>query len=140
MKKLLIVLCVMLLAFVTTGKAKAEIFIYTDEADYLENLSEQLGYKTLFEGFENDAVSAGSSRGIPGVRFVSEKVPGECNDVAKIETAINDEVMNDIISALTQPFHCYPFIQKVFRAGTSVTNSTDNRIDLVYPLFESRTI
>ena len=55
------------------------------------------------EGFENNALAAGSSRGMLGVRFVSEKVPGECTDVAKIEMAINEEVINEVISTLTCP-------------------------------------
>jgi hypothetical protein len=55
------------------------------------------------EGFENDAMSAAASRGMPGLRFVSEKVPGECTDIATIEAEITADVMGKIISALTRP-------------------------------------
>jgi hypothetical protein len=55
------------------------------------------------EGFENDAMSAASSRGMPGIRFISESVPGECTSRSKIEAEINERVIGDIISALTRP-------------------------------------
>ena len=46
---------------------------------------------------------AASSRGIPGLRFVVENIPGECTVMERIEAGINEKVMNEIISALTQP-------------------------------------
>ena len=54
------------------------------------------------EGFMNDAMSASSSKGWPGLRIVSESVPPECNLVEKIDTCIS-QAMEDIISALTRP-------------------------------------
>lgn len=55
------------------------------------------------EGFENDVMSAASSRGMPGLRFVSETVPGECSDSEKIRSCINDDIVDKIIAALTKP-------------------------------------
>ncbi len=55
------------------------------------------------EGFESDVMSAASSRGLPGLRFVSETVPGECTVIEKIRTAINEDAMDKIIAALTTP-------------------------------------
>jgi hypothetical protein len=54
------------------------------------------------EGFVNDARSAASSKGWPGLRIVSESVPPECNLLDKIDTCIS-KAMEDIISALTRP-------------------------------------
>ncbi len=55
------------------------------------------------DGFENDAMSAASSRGVPGLRIVSEKIPGECTVPEIIEAGIDQKVMDEIISALTRP-------------------------------------
>ena len=54
------------------------------------------------EGFANDARSAASSRGWPGIRVVTETVPCECSVPAQAEAAI-DAVINDIFNALTGP-------------------------------------
>ena len=40
---------------------------------------------------------------MPGLRFVSETVPGECTIAQKINDAIDERVMDDIIGALTNP-------------------------------------
>jgi hypothetical protein len=53
-------------------------------------------------GFVNDAESASRSKGMPGVRVVSTKVPCESTLIADIEAGI-DEAWNDIIIALTKP-------------------------------------
>ncbi len=55
------------------------------------------------KGFENDLMSAASSRGMPGLRFVSENVPGECTVMDKIRAGIDDAVIVEIIAALTRP-------------------------------------
>ncbi len=53
-------------------------------------------------GFVNDARSAASGKGMPGVRIVAEPVLCESNDAADIEAGIAS-VMEEIISALTGP-------------------------------------
>jgi hypothetical protein len=53
-------------------------------------------------GFTNDAESAARSKGMPGVRVVSTKVPCEGTVIADIEAGI-EEAWNDIIIALTKP-------------------------------------
>jgi len=53
-------------------------------------------------GFVNDARSAASGKGMPGVRVIPEPVLCESNDAADIETGIA-AVMEDIVCALTQP-------------------------------------
>ena len=57
----------------------------------------------IADGFENDTMSAASSRGIPGLRYVVENIPGECTVPEKIEAGINAKVMDGIVSALTTP-------------------------------------
>ena len=57
----------------------------------------------LAEGFEHDLMSAASSRGMPGLRYVIETIPGECIDLDLIRTKITDQVMDDIVAALTRP-------------------------------------
>lgn len=54
------------------------------------------------EGFANDARSAASSRGWPGIRILQEPVPCECSVMEQAETGI-DAAMNDIVTALTSP-------------------------------------
>ena len=53
-------------------------------------------------GFVDDAHSAASSRGLPGLRVVGTNVGCESTDEIDIETGI-DGALNDIISALTKP-------------------------------------
>ena len=53
-------------------------------------------------GFINDAHSAASSKGIPGVRVIPENVACEATVAADIEKGIG-EVMDDIVAALTRP-------------------------------------
>jgi hypothetical protein len=53
-------------------------------------------------GFMNDAKAAAANNGMPGVRILAENVPVECT-VDEITEAAVDEVMDDIVEALTQP-------------------------------------
>jgi hypothetical protein len=53
-------------------------------------------------GFVNDARSAASSKGIPGVRVLPENIACEATVAADIESGI-DEILDDIVAALTQP-------------------------------------
>jgi len=53
-------------------------------------------------GFANDAESASRSKGMPGVRVVSTKVPCESTVSADIEAGL-DGSWDDIITALTKP-------------------------------------
>jgi hypothetical protein len=53
-------------------------------------------------GFNNDAESASRSKGMPGLRVVSTKVPCEGTVIADIEAGL-DEAWHDIITALTKP-------------------------------------
>ncbi|MFC2051921.1 hypothetical protein ACFLT4_04255 [Chloroflexota bacterium] len=57
----------------------------------------------LADGFEEDAVSAGSSRGMPGIRLVSENIPGECIVMDKVRAGLDENVMDNIVVALTKP-------------------------------------
>ncbi len=52
--------------------------------------------------FLNDARSAASSKGLPGLRIVPETVPCECNIIQQIESRIG-AAMADIVAALTKP-------------------------------------
>ena len=54
------------------------------------------------KGFSNDAIAAASSKGMPGLRIVSENVPCECNVMEDIEAGVN-AAMDDIVAALTKP-------------------------------------
>jgi len=54
------------------------------------------------EGFASDARSAGSSRGMPGVRFVATSVPCESSIDKDIDAGIT-AAMDNIINALTKP-------------------------------------
>jgi hypothetical protein len=54
------------------------------------------------EGFANDAKSAASSRGMPGLRSVPTPIPCEASVVKDIESGA-EVVINDIILALTRP-------------------------------------
>ncbi|MDP6173977.1 MAG: hypothetical protein QGF09_07430 [Rhodospirillales bacterium] len=53
-------------------------------------------------GFMNDAKAAAANMGMPGVRILAENVPVECTVPAITEAAV-DEVMDDIVDALTRP-------------------------------------
>ena len=53
-------------------------------------------------GFVNDALSAASSQGMPGIRIVSTSVPCESSVEADIEAGIT-EAMDRIIDTLTKP-------------------------------------
>ena len=53
-------------------------------------------------GFVNDAHSAASSRGLPGLRVIGTTIACESTDETDIETGI-DGALNDIIDALTAP-------------------------------------
>jgi hypothetical protein len=53
-------------------------------------------------GFVNDAHSAASSRGIPGIRVLATNVACESTVAADIEAGIN-EAMDGIVAALTKP-------------------------------------
>ena len=54
------------------------------------------------EYFLNDALSAGSQKGMPDLRIVPETIPCESMDDKEIGSGI-DEVLDDIIVALTKP-------------------------------------
>jgi hypothetical protein len=53
-------------------------------------------------GFYNDALSAASQKGMPGIRNIPETVPCESSVPDQIEKGV-DAVMDDIIAALTKP-------------------------------------
>jgi hypothetical protein len=53
-------------------------------------------------GFVNDAASAASSKGRPGLRFISESVPNEVSVAEQAEVGVRD-AMDDIVAALTRP-------------------------------------
>ena len=55
-----------------------------------------------FEYFANDARSAASSKGMPGIRVVFESIVSECTDIEEIEAGIT-AVMDGIFTALTDP-------------------------------------
>lgn len=68
---------------------------------YIENRNKPtvtLSYKY----FINDAESAASSRGLPGIRLVPESIISECSVMEEIEAGV-DEVLDDIIAKLTAP-------------------------------------
>jgi len=52
--------------------------------------------------FRHDLISAASSRGMPGLRFVVENVPGECVIEHIIDAQIDERVINEVIEALTK--------------------------------------
>jgi hypothetical protein len=54
------------------------------------------------EGFVHDARSAASSKGMPGVRFVTETVPCECSVEDKIVAGVHGAI-GEVIDALTVP-------------------------------------
>jgi hypothetical protein len=56
----------------------------------------------VFEYFQNDAMSAASSRGMPVVRIVPEAIVSECTVVETINSAIT-AVFDDMVAALTRP-------------------------------------
>jgi hypothetical protein len=54
------------------------------------------------DGFINDARSAASSRGIPGLRVVPESIPSECTVMDQVESGVS-AVINNLIAALIEP-------------------------------------
>jgi len=54
------------------------------------------------DGFFNDAQSAVSSKGIPGLKVIPESIPSECTVMDQVETGV-DAVLDKVIAALTQP-------------------------------------
>jgi hypothetical protein len=54
------------------------------------------------EGFFNDAESASRSQGMPGLRYITTKVPCESSIMADIEAGV-DPVIDKIITTLTNP-------------------------------------
>ena len=55
-----------------------------------------------YKYFNNDAMSAASSRGLPGIRVVPESIVSECSVIEEIEGGVS-AVMEDIITGLTRP-------------------------------------
>ncbi|HTY82305.1 MAG TPA: hypothetical protein VMB24_05940, partial [Dehalococcoidales bacterium] len=56
----------------------------------------------MFEHFVNDAASAASQKGMPGIRVVPEKIVSESTTMEDIEPAV-EAVFDNIIAALTKP-------------------------------------
>jgi hypothetical protein len=56
----------------------------------------------IYKYFVDDAKSAASSKGLPGVRLVPESIVSECSVPAEIEAGV-DSVFEEIIKALTRP-------------------------------------
>ena len=54
------------------------------------------------QGFANDARSAASGKGMPGIRVIAEPVACESTVAADIESGI-DSVLDEIVDALTKP-------------------------------------
>ena len=54
------------------------------------------------QGFINDARSAASSKGVPGIRVVSETVPPGCTVVEDVEAGVA-AAMDNIVATLTRP-------------------------------------
>ena len=54
------------------------------------------------QGFANDALSAASSQGMPGLRIVATAVPCESSVIEDVENGIN-EAIDAIVAALTSP-------------------------------------
>lgn len=54
------------------------------------------------ENFVNDAMSAASSRAMPGVRLVPESIVSECSVIEDIDAGIT-AIMDDVVTALTRP-------------------------------------
>jgi hypothetical protein len=55
-----------------------------------------------YQYFNNDAKSAASSRGLPGIRIIPESIVSECSVPEEIEAGVS-AVMDNIISGLTKP-------------------------------------
>jgi hypothetical protein len=53
-------------------------------------------------GFINDAHSAASSKGMPGIRIIGETVPCESTVISDIEKGVA-EVMKEVVDALVRP-------------------------------------
>jgi hypothetical protein len=56
----------------------------------------------VFQYFANDAKSAASSKGMPGIRVTPESIVSECTVMEEIEAGVI-AVIDDVISALTAP-------------------------------------
>jgi len=54
------------------------------------------------DGFLNDALSAVSGKGMPGLRVIPETIPSECTVMEQIEAGVS-AVFDEIIAALTRP-------------------------------------
>jgi hypothetical protein len=54
------------------------------------------------KGFVNDALSAASSQGMPGLRIISTSVPCESSVVEDVKAGI-DEAIDEIVAAFTKP-------------------------------------
>ena len=68
---------------------------------YIEKMNRPTATLT-YRYFINDAASASSSSGMPGVRVVPESIVSECSVTEEIETGVS-MVLEDIITALTKP-------------------------------------
>ena len=55
------------------------------------------------EGFFNDARSAASGKGVPGLRAVALTVPCECSVLEQVEAGLGPAVIDRIVAALTKP-------------------------------------
>jgi hypothetical protein len=56
----------------------------------------------IYKDFANDARSAASSKGMPGVRLIPETIPSEWTNLPDIEVGIS-AVIDDIVAGLTKP-------------------------------------
>jgi len=70
------------------------------------------------ENFVNDAKSAASSQGMPGIRIISETVPCECSVIEDIEAGVS-MAMDDIITALIKPLTAEEIAPKRKKQNTS---------------------
>jgi hypothetical protein len=71
------------------------------DAIYIENFGKPTA-TYVFEPFANDAASAASSKGMPVIRTVPEKIVSESTVMEDIEPAIKS-VFDNVISVLTKP-------------------------------------
>ena len=54
------------------------------------------------KGFLNDALSAASSKGVPGLRILPESIAAECIVPEQIDTGVS-AILDDIVAGLTRP-------------------------------------
>jgi hypothetical protein len=71
------------------------------DAIFIENFGKPTS-TYIFEHFANDAASAASSKGMPVIRTVPEKIVSESTVMEDIEPAIK-AVFNDVVEVLTRP-------------------------------------